>query len=68
MKANSLALALAFALIAPAGAFADEGRDTFLGDEFGIDEDGPDQDEMYDEDDTVYDEMDDYENKEEESE
>jgi hypothetical protein len=28
MKANSLALALAFALIAPAGAFADEGRFT----------------------------------------
>lgn len=37
-------------------------QDTFLGCEtIVIDEDGPDQDPVYDEDDPVYDEMDDYE-------
>lgn len=68
MKPSSLALALAFALIAPPETFAGEDRDTFLGDESSIDQDSPDQDDLYDEDDPVFDEMDDYEDQEEKAE
>lgn len=68
MKASHVALALYVALSGLQGASADDQRPYFSGDDLRIDEDGPEQDKLYDEDDPLYDEADDYEDHEDRAE
>ncbi len=64
MKASHVALALYVALSQLPGTSADDQSPPFSGDDLRIDEDGPEQDKLYDEDDPLYDEADDYEDHE----